>query len=105
MDKNYKLLLVIVATTVVMVTIVIVDYFRKSCKGEYKCPDIPSSECNDSPTGKCLLKCDQASDECYKKCNGSDLCIQQCYQQKSQCYISCLGDTKDFCQASCGCDA
>lgn len=97
-----RLLLVIAVMAIIMVSLAVLDYNRRS--GEFKCPDITSGQCNDSPTGRCLLACDNYNDDCYKSCNGDGACIQRCYQQKSQCYIACLGDTMEsFCETTCGC--
>ena len=102
MDKNNLVLAVIVAATIIIITVLL----KKSCVVQVypSCPNIPSSQYTNTPTGKCLLDCDQYSDDCYQKCDPKDEdCIGQCYQLKAHCYMSCLGPQQDTCSNNCNC--
>jgi hypothetical protein len=66
------------------------------------CPNITADQNATTPLGKCLLKCDNENDSCYKNCNGNESCIATCYKIKTACYTNCLGPLKEtFIASSC----
>ena len=95
--EKYMLILIII---VIIGIILLLD---KKCAGTIKCPDIPSSQYTHTPVGACLLKCDQASDICYRNCNPNDEeCIRDCYQIKAHCYMQCVGKQSETTDCGCG---
>ncbi|KKM03059.1 hypothetical protein LCGC14_1778210 [marine sediment metagenome] len=105
MDKqNYVVIVAVIAAAVVVIVGLVVWYLRKNCQ-PMSCPNVPASQYTDTPTGVCLLDCDQYSDVCYCNCNPKDEdCIRRCYQMKANCYIKCLGNQQErFSNAVCGC--
>jgi len=101
---NYLILAVIVATAVIAV---LLSYLKKNCNPivQVSCPNIPSAQYTDTPVGRCLLECDQYSDDCYQNCNKNEDCIRQCYQLKAHCYMRCLGPQQEnFGGGECGCN-
>ncbi len=109
MDKqNYVVVVVVVAIAVVVIVGLLMYYMQKHCPVVQvypSCPNIPSSQYTDTPTGVCLLDCDQYSDACYRKCNSNEDCIRRCYQTKANCYMSCLGNQQEKFTSGgmCGC--
>ena len=87
--NNYYVLATISLVVLILAITVLVSYLK--CKPT-SCPNIPSSQYTGTPTGRCLLACDQSSDSCYQNCDPKDEdCIRGCYQMKASCYMNCLG--------------
>jgi hypothetical protein len=108
MDKNYVLILAVIVAAAIVVIAVLLDHLKRNCNSVNRgCPSIPSSQYTDTPSGQCLLKCDQYSDDCYQNCNPKDEeCIRQCYQVKAHCYMNCLGSQQESFDGNsdCGCN-
>ena len=98
-------LMTIITTAIVIV--LILQYIKTSCQPQVHvypgCPNIPSSQYTDTPSGRCLLDCDKYSDSCYQECNKEENCVRRCYQIKAQCYMHCLGQQVQSSSEDCGC--
>ena len=108
MDKNYVLILAVVVATAIVIIAVLIHHLKRNCNPivQLSCPNIPSSKYTDTPSGVCLLGCDQYSDVCYQNCDPRDeSCIRRCYQIKAQCYMDCLGPQQENFTGNdnCGC--
>lgn len=105
--SNNLTVVVVVAVAVVLIIALLFQYLKNACPTVVQiypaCPNIPSAECTDTPTGRCLFDCDQYTNECYDKCDPKDIdCIRKCYDIKANCYMNCLGNSSEV-AVGCGC--